>query len=570
MSALEPNTPLLIAAAAVQQREESAGAGFEPCQLMVSALRKAAAEVAAPELLQRAQRIEVPRGLWDYSDPARLVAEAVGAGRAQTVLADFGILQQTLINRACNSICMGEAEVVLITGAETKYRALLGQREGVEISATGQTGVEPDVTLRPVAELWSEVEIAAGLGMPVGYYAILDSALRHAQGLSVEEHRRQMAQMYAQFSEIAASNPDAWSQQPVAADFIRLGSPKNRMLAFPYTKLHNSQWNVDQGAGLIFCSVAVARELGIDQKYWVFPLAGTESNAMSAVAARRELDRCHGFRLAGQRVLELAGKTTADIDRMELYSCFPLAIRAQIHELGLPVELPVSVTGAMTFGGGPLNNFVLQATVKMAHILRQDPSPDMAPAFVARALKRRCGGAHGLKDAEGIADVGVAHVRPAGHVPGGCSPWRAPTGVRPATASDSAAAAEGWRHMRASQTGLITCVSGMNTKQACALYSTRPNPSGWQCADVTAEARAATELCELVPDYAGEAAIAGYTVLYQGARPWRAVAVCDLPGGRRSVAYSEQGSIMEAFQREEYCGQTVTLAAGQFQLRPTA
>ena len=494
MSALEPNTPLLIAAAAVQQREESAGAGFEPCQLMVAALRKAAAEVAAPELLQRAQRIEVPRGLWDYSDPARLVAEAVGAGRAQTVLADFGILQQTLINRACSSICTGEAEVVLITGAETRYRAVLGQREGVEISATEQTGVEPDVTLRPVAELWSEVETAAGLGMPVGYYAILDSALRHAQGLSVEEHRRQIAQMYAQFSEIAASNPDAWSRQPVAADFIRQGSPKNRMLAFPYTKLHNSQWNVDQGAGLIFCSVAVARELGIDQKYWVFPLAGTESNAMSVVAARRELDRCHGFRLAGQRVLELAGKTTADIDRMELYSCFPLAIRAQIHELGLPVVLPVSVTGAMTFGGGPLNNFVLQATVKMAHILRKNPG----------------------------------------------------------------------------ETGLITCVSGLNTKQACALYSTQPNPSGWQCADVTAEAQAATELCDLVPDFAGEAAIAGYTVLYQGAQPWRAVAVCDLPGGRRSVAYSEQGSIMEAFQQEEYCGQTVTLAAGQFQLRSTA
>ena len=261
----------------------------------------------------------------------------------------------------------------------------------------------------------------------------------------------------------------------MAADFIRQSSPKNRMLAFPYTKLHNSQWNVDQGAGLIFCSVAVARELGIDQKYWVFPLAGTESNAMSVVAARRELDRCHGFRLAGQRALELAGKTTADIDRMELYSCFPLAIRAQIHELGLPVELPVSITGAMTFGDGPLNNFVLQATVKMAHVLRQDLG----------------------------------------------------------------------------RTGLVTCVNGMNTKQACALYSTRPNPSGWQYADVTAEARAATELCGLVPDYAGEAAIAGYTVLYQSSRPWRAVAVCDLPGGRRSVAYSEQDSILEAFQQED-------------------
>ena len=58
--------------------------------------------------------------------------------------------------------------------------------------------------------------------------------------------------------------------------------------------------------------------------------------------------------------------------------------------------------------------------------------PDMAPAFVARVLKRRCGGAHGPKDAEGIVDTMSKRLE----------------GVRPATASDSATAAEGWRHMR--------------------------------------------------------------------------------------------------------------------------
>ena len=117
--------------------------------------------------------------------------------------------------------------------------------------------------LLPDAELWSEVESAAGLGMPVGYYAIMDSALRYKQGLSPDEHRDQMAAMYARFSEVAASNPDAWSEQEVDAKTIREHSSANRMLAFPYTKLHNSQWNVDQSAALILCSAAVAQELGI-------------------------------------------------------------------------------------------------------------------------------------------------------------------------------------------------------------------------------------------------------------------------------------------------------------------
>ena len=67
------------------------------------------------------------------------------------------------------------------------------------------------------------------------------------------------------------------------------------------------------------------------------------------------------------------------------------------------------------------------------HRMEQEASPHMAPAFVARALQRRCGGAHGLKDAEGIVDTMSKRLE----------------GVRRATASDSAVAAEGWRHMRA-------------------------------------------------------------------------------------------------------------------------
>ena len=488
MTGLNPHTPVLVGVAAVQQRVEEAGAGLEPVAMMVEALNRAADDAGNRALLARADRIEIPKGIWSYSDPARLVAAEIGADKAETVLAEIGILQQTMLNRACNSIATGEVGVVLITGAEAKYRALRGQIEGVDVPESIQTGVEPDTTLLPDAELWSPVESAAGLGMPVGYYAILDSALRHAQGLGVDEHRDQMAAMYAEFSRIAAANEDAWAREPVAAEFIREHSPRNKMLAFPYTKLHNSQWNVDQAAGLIFCSVAVAEELDIPRSQWVFPLAGTESNAMSVVAARKELHRSHGFNIAGGKVLELAGKQASDIEVMELYSCFPQAVRVQLAELGLAADKPLSVTGAMTFGGGPLNNFVLQATVKMARKLRENPEAS----------------------------------------------------------------------------GLVTCVSGMNTKQGCAVYSAQPGESGWQFADVTDAVREATTLCELVGDYEGAATIAGYTVLYQGETPWRAVAVCDLPNGTRTVAYSEDAVVVEGLLTGEFVGRSVAIVEGQF------
>lgn len=485
---MDPNTPVLVGVAAVQQKSADYLQAREPVSLMEQALRDAAADAGAPGLLQRATEILVPKGIWAYSDPGRLLADALGAEEAATVLGEIGVSQQTLLTRACQRIASGEARVVLVTGAEAKYRSLCAAKAGAELSETLQQEVAPTETLLPEDELWSPVESAAGLGMPVGYYAIMDSALRHKQGLSPDEHRDQMAGMYQRFSEIAADNPDAWSEEAVDAAFIREPSPANRMLAFPYTKLHNSQWNVDQGAGLIFCSVAVAEELGIDRSRWVFPRAFAESNFMSVVSARGDLGGCPGFRIAGEAAATRAGVSFDDVRLRELYSCFPYAVRSQLHEFGMTGEGDLSVTGAMTFGGGPLNNFVYQATARMAQLLRESPE----------------------------------------------------------------------------EVGLVTTVSGMLTKQGVALWSATPNPGGWGFDDVTDEVRRASDIREVVADYQGEATAAGYTVLHQGTDPWRAVAVFELPGGERTVAFSEDAGLIEEMESRECCGLTYSLSGGQF------
>mgnify|MGYP001825806288 FL=1 len=469
---MNPNTPVLVGVAAVQQKNPDFTEALEPVALMERALRDAAEDAGSPALLTRADEILVPKGIWSYTDPGRLLADALGCSAATSVYAEIGVSQQTLLTRACQRIADGEAEVVLVTGAEAKYRSLCAGKAGAEAAETLQEGVEPDVKLLPEDELWSPVESAAGLGMPVGYYAIMDSALRYKQGISVLQHRDQMARMYQRFSEIAADNPDAWSETVVDADFIRDPSPGNRMLAFPYTKLHNSQWNVDQGAGLIFCSVALAESLGIPRDRRVFPRAFAESNHMSVVSSRGDLGGCPGFRVAGEVAMARAGVNFEDIRLRELYSCFPYAVRSQLHEFGMSAEGDLSVTGAMTFGGGPLNNFVYQATVRMAQLLREQPG----------------------------------------------------------------------------EVGLVTTVSGMLTKQGVALWSTSPGAQGWVFDDVTERVREIADLREVVAEYEGQARVAGYTVLYQGSDPWRAVAVFDLPHGQRTVAYSEDQAIIERME----------------------
>jgi len=482
-----PNTPVLVGVAAVQQKLEDDLHALEPVALMERALRAAAVDAGNVDLLPRADEILVPKSMWSYSDPGRLLADALGARTATTLLAEFGILQQTLLSRACLRIAAGEAGIVLVTGGEARYRAVCASKAGREAFETQQAGEAPDITLRPEDEMWSKVETDSGLGMPVGYYAIMDSALRYKQGLSLDAHRDQMAEMYARMSQLAADNPDAWSSEIVSAETIREHSATNRMLAFPYTKLHNSQWNVDQAAGLIFCSVQIAQQLGIARKKWIFPRAFTESNFMSVVASRRDLGASDGFRIAGQVAMDIAGVSFNQVRLCELYSCFPYAVRVQMHEFGMDPNRNVSVTGGMSFGGGPLNNFVFQTMARMAKLLRQNPE----------------------------------------------------------------------------ETGLVTTVSGLLTKQACALWSATPGSSGWGFVDVTDRVRLASDICELVPGFAGEGIVAGYTVLYQGMTPWRAVAVLDLPDGRRTVAYSEDPQLMHQMMTQENCGVTFRVSEGR-------
>ena len=489
MAEYSANTPVLVGIAAVQQNIEDYRCAREPLVLMEQALRDAAVDAGSVQLLSLADEILVPKSLWSYTDPGRLLAVALGAHSAKTLLAEFGILQQSLLTRACKRIKEGDAKVVLVAGGEARFRALCASKAGVEAFETPQDNAEPDITLRPQDDMWSSVESDSGLGMPVGYYAILDSALRYKQGLSVAQHRDQMASLYARLSKLAADNPDAWSDQVASASHIREPSAANRMLAFPYTKLHNSQWNVDQAAGLILCSAGVAETLGIERSKWIFPQAFTESNAMSVVASRKDLGASPGFRVAGQVAMALAGVDFNAIRFCELYSCFPYAVRVQIEEFGLDPKREVSVTGGMTFGGGPLNNFALQATVKMAQLLRKNPT----------------------------------------------------------------------------ETGLVTTVSGLLTKQACALWSGNPCVNGWTCEDVTDQVNEQSEVCELVANYRGKGTVAGYTVLYQGAEPWRAVAVFDLPNGQRTVAYSEDSVMMADMMTQECCGLSYSVAAGQFQ-----
>jgi len=367
------NTPVVVGVGAIQQKEPNINKSREPIALMIEAANTALQDCLAPQIANDIEVITVPKGMWLYSNPAALIAEAIDAKQCHTELADFGILQQSNIGAACQRIAKGELDVAMVVGGEAKFRQLQGHKKGMEVFETPQTDVAPDTFLQPEAELWSEIESNAGLGMPVGYYALLESAICHAKALSMDQHRDNIAHRYARFSEIAAANPDGWIDTPLDADIIRNVARNNKMLAFPYTKYHNSQWNVDQACALIFCSVKKAIQLDIPQSKWIYPVASTESNYIVNVSQRSDLAHSAAARIAGKRALQIAGCSIDDIDFIELYSCFPSAVNLCLDALDINDDRDLTRCGAMPFAGGPLNNFLLQSTVKMVQQLRAQP-----------------------------------------------------------------------------------------------------------------------------------------------------------------------------------------------------
>lgn len=386
---MDARTPVLVGIGVSTQREEDAVRALEPLDLMIDAVRRAGKDSRADALLAGVQRIAVPKGRWRYRNPAGEIARSIGARRSVSVLATVGVLQQTLIGDACLRIAQGEIDIALVVGADAGYRLLRAKIAAGNAPQDRQQVDTPDVTLAPHDELRHPAELQAGMKMPVGLYAIMESAFRASRGWTVDAHRDAIAAMYARFSEIAEGNPHAWKRKRVAPAEIRNASERNPMQAFPYTKLHCSTWNVDQAAALIFCAAGKAEALGIPRSQWVHPVASTECNHMVPLSARDDLARCPGASCAGRAALDAGGVRAGDLDLVELYSCFPVAVEMYADELGIELSRDLTVTGGMPFAGGPYNNYVLQATARMAELLRAGPDRLGLVASVSGVLTKQ-------------------------------------------------------------------------------------------------------------------------------------------------------------------------------------
>jgi acetyl-CoA C-acetyltransferase len=373
---LDPRLPVIVGVGQVNQRVDQGEPALEPVDLMTEALRRAAAEAGAPRALTDADSVRVICELsWRYRDPGALVAERVGAEPTETAYTVMGgNYVQTLVNLTAGEIQAGRNDLVLLTGGEAWRTRTSAKKGGSELDWTHQSD---DIALpRQVGDdesLGHPSEFARGVIMPVHVYPMFDIALRAVDGLSPDEHRQRISALWSRFSDVAADNPNAWIRQRYTADEIAEPSPSNRMIGYPYTKLMNSNNMVEQGAGLIMCSVERAEALGIARERWLFLHAGADAHDHWFLSNRADLSSSPAIRLAGRAALDGAGIDVDDLAHIDLYSCFPSAVQIGARALGVGLDRQLTVTGGMSFAGGPWNNYVMHSIATMAGILRDRP-----------------------------------------------------------------------------------------------------------------------------------------------------------------------------------------------------
>ncbi len=374
-AALDPRTPVVVAVGQTEQRTTDLTAALEPTALLAEAARAAQADSGSERLLAALDTVAVIHILSHrYPDPGALVAAELGIAPARTIATDDGgNYPQSLLNRACAEIQAGTSDAWLLGGAEGCRTRQAARAQGTWLDWTSQgDDVVPTEEVTNHLPLSHDGEWARGVVLPASIYALFENAYRAEQGWTIDDHRDRLARLYAGFSEVAVGNPHAWIREPWTAEEIRDPSPRNRMVGFPYTKVMNANNAVEQAACVVVTSVGTARDLGIPADRWVFPWSGSDAHEHWFVSHRASLGRAPAIGIAGRAALDLAGIGIDDLAHIDVYSCFPSAVQIAAREIGLGTDRPLTVTGGLSFGGGPWNNYVSHSIAAMVDRLRGD------------------------------------------------------------------------------------------------------------------------------------------------------------------------------------------------------
>ena len=366
----EARIPVIVGVGQFNDRPAHDADGMDPIGLMMEALRRADRD-AGGGWLGKVQSLGVVGQIsfFDIQDIHLRLAEALGIQASFLDLTlPYGDCPVKLINDAANRIGAGEITIAATAGAEALRTA--AARAAAQ-AASGQKSSDLRGLVRQQAQ---SLKSKYGLETPTDIYPLYENGCRAAWGQNLGEAQAESAAIWSGMSKVADANPDAWLHTPMEPEEILAETPRNRPIAFPYRKLMVANSAVNQGAAVVVTSLAEARRRGVPEDRLVYVCPGAAAHEPDDILERDAYDDSPSMRISIEKTLALNELTAADLDCVELYSCFPCVTKMARRVLGWPLEKPHSVYGGLTFGGGPIGNCMMHAAACMVEKIRHGAS----------------------------------------------------------------------------------------------------------------------------------------------------------------------------------------------------
>lgn len=308
------------------------------------------------------------------NNPPRSLANRLGADPEHVVHSKAGgNVPQELVNEMGARIASGEIEVALLSGGEAIANEVYAMKNGLKPEWGEEVDEQGDDRGLGLEALATSHEIAHGVfNFAPLTYSLFENVARNQEGNTLKDHRRVMADLMQPFVETAKNNKFAMFDD--LPDYEQLLSQDDKVTSL-YNKHFCAKEKVNQAAAVILASEEKARELGVDESLWIYPVAGSEATERT-ILSRRNLAGSDALEIAGKHLFKHLNLQPQEIGYVDFYSCFPSAVNAASSALSISAGkgLSLTLTGGLPYFGGPGNNYSMHAIAEMVCALRQDTS----------------------------------------------------------------------------------------------------------------------------------------------------------------------------------------------------
>ncbi len=391
MADFDPDAPVIIGVGEASRKTVS-GDWPSPRELAGAAIKAALADTgvgegvaAAIDTIAAIRTFEdsgVSMGTGSPDNVPEAFGAAGGIAADRLIYADVGGQSpQAMVNELAGAIRRGEIGCAVIVGAEGNGTAKRARKAGIELDwrLPSDTPFDNRLSAFPIL---SRTEIRHGIiSMPLAY-SLMENARRMSLELTCEDYLACMAELGSAMSAKSLHRAHAqfargWTQAELLA-----GEDSDYQLTDIYRRWRVAQDAVDLGGAIILTSAGKARELGVTDSQMVW-LTGAAETKEPPYSQRGDLINPQALDYAMHAALDQAGVASTNLGPVDIYSCFPVAVFAAVDCLGDPARTfgDYTLTGGLTFFGGPGNGYALYSLAAMVEALRKSGShPAMVTA----------------------------------------------------------------------------------------------------------------------------------------------------------------------------------------------